>query len=116
MAVNLVKAGGCVTAFDVVPTAMDTTASRASPSRRPRRTPCARRRWSWPCPVRQRVKDACASGGEVVLAASTRGATFLDCSAVDISEAQEAGPWRGYPPRDARSPGEWWVPLHRDAG
>lgn len=93
MAVNLVKAGVSVTAFDVVPAAMDAAREQGltvaeTPEDAVRQAQVVITMF----PSGQHVKDAYtgAGGGEGLLAAAPAGATFLDCSTINISEAQEA--------------------------
>ncbi|HBH55483.1 MAG TPA: 3-hydroxyisobutyrate dehydrogenase [Kocuria sp.] len=93
MAVNLVKAGVDVTAFDVVPAATDvareqglTVAATAEDAVRKAQVVITM------FPSGRHVIDAYTGvdGAEGLLAAAPAGATFLDCSTINIFEAQEA--------------------------
>ncbi|MCC5670982.1 3-hydroxyisobutyrate dehydrogenase [Kocuria rhizophila] len=93
MAVNLVKAGVDVTAFDVVPAATDAAREQgltvaATPEDAVRQAQVVITMF----PSGQHVIDAYTGvdGAEGLLAAAPAGATFLDCSTINISEAQEA--------------------------
>lgn len=92
MAVNLVRAGVPVTGFDVVPAAIDTArangitvADSAQEAVRDAQVVITM------FPSGQHVKAAYvgADGAQGLLAAAPAGATFLDCSTINISEAQE---------------------------
>lgn len=92
MAVNLVQAGVPVTGFDVVPAALDVARENGitvadSPQEAVRDAQVVITMF----PSGQHVRAAYtgADGAEGLLAAAPAGATFLDCSTINISEAQE---------------------------
>lgn len=89
MAVNLVQAGVPVTGFDVVPAALDIARENGitvadSPQDAVRGAQVIITMF----PSGKHVKDA-YTGADGLLAAAPAGATFLDCSTINISEAQE---------------------------
>ena len=92
MAVNLVKAGVPVTSFDVVPAALDVArANGITVAENPQDAVRDAQVIITMFPSGQHVKAAYlgSDGAEGLLAAAPAGATFLDCSTINISEAQE---------------------------
>lgn len=92
MAANLVEAGVPVTGFDVVPAALDTARDNGihvvdTPQDAVHEAQVVITMF----PSGKHVKDAYTGDGatEGLLSAAPEGATFLDCSTINISEAQE---------------------------
>lgn len=101
MARNLLKAGHQVSAFDIVPAALDHTAE-AGAARAGSAAEAARGAEFviTMLPAGQHVRDAWLGAGGMA-AASDAGAVLIDCSTIDVATAREVAAAAGRPMLDA---------------